>query len=157
MTTFFTKPKGALISFGGFNFKPKRSKQLPSEYYAVPDASMAVLGDFDMADQAGYATQSSTGLYVWQYDVYCSQASGDTPKDVQDELTALETALRTQNSDGTTGQVALLTVALLGYDPGTTTASGIARLISSNSTASFSTREVLQLTFRVPQGFSYTI
>lgn len=113
---------------------------------------MAILGSASEADMAGYATTSSHGLYTWQYDIFCGP--GETVTAVQDEITALITTWRTPNGDSTSGQVALLTVKLLGY--ATQTASGIARLLTIASVESYPTRERLNLTFACA-GFSYTV
>lgn len=146
----YTIPKGPLVSFGSHTFISGRSiLQGDWSLETVPEM-IGLVNSFDEADLAGLATLSAHGVYTWQYDVL--PVTGNATA-VQDEITALITAWRTQNGDGTTGQVATLTVKLLGYP--STNATAKARLVSVKSLATYSTREKLALAFMAPGGFQY--
>lgn len=151
MATFWTIPKGPLVSFGSHTFISNRSILQGDWSLETTPEMIALVNSFDEADLAGFATLSAHGIYTWQYDVL--PVTGNATA-VQDEITALITAWRTQNGDGTTGQVATLTVKLLGYS--STKATAKARLVSVKSLATYSTREKLALQFTCPQGFTYT-
>lgn len=151
-TTFFTVPKGVLISFGAHTFISNRSiLQGDWAEETTPEVAQALNSTFEI-DLAGYSDYAAHSIYTWVYDVL--PVTG-TPTAVQDEITALMTKLRTKNVDGTTGQVDVLTVALLGYE--STNATAIARLVSVKSLATYSTREKLALMFWCPTGFTYTV
>jgi hypothetical protein len=154
MTTYSTIPKGPLVSFGPtITFTSGRSK-LHSDWTLASTQEMAgLLGSTQEIDLAGLADLPMHGEFTWEY-LISVQPSGNV-KDVQDELTKLITALSTHNSDGTTGQVGTLTVALLGYIG--TTAAGTARLVDIKSLETGSTYEKVLLTFVCPGGFQYTL
>lgn len=151
MATFYTIPKGVLKSFGSHNFISDRSiLQGDWSLESTLDLAQSVNSP-DEVDLAGFATLAMHGTYTWIYDVL--PVTGNATA-VQDELTALLTLLKTPNGDGSTGQVATLTVGLLGYT--STNATAKARLTKVQSLATYSTREKIALTFFCPQGFSYT-
>lgn len=152
MAVYYTIAKGPLISFGAHPFIVGRS-QLQGDWdlSAAPDV-IELVNSPNVADGAGLAVQAIHGAPVtWIYDII---PQGANKKAVQDELTALITAMKTPNLDGTSGQVALLTVALLGYVG--VNATGMARLIGVKSLATYSVRERVALSFLIPQGMSYT-
>lgn len=153
MSTFYTVPKGPLISFGGITFISGHSLLEPGWGVTTTPELGSPMGSVNEVDLAGLADISQHGVYVWNYLV---GAVTQTLKQAQDEITALLTAMRTRNVDGTTGQVALLTVALNGYATGVAVATGTARLLSVTANETGPTWDKLSLAFLVPQGFSYT-
>jgi hypothetical protein len=153
MALKYTIPKGPLVSFGpSITFVAGHSILHSDWSEEVTEEMLGLVSSSFEVDLAGFADLAIHCTYTWEYLI--SAPIGGSLSTVQDELTALITARRTQNSDGTTGQVGLLTVALLGY--GGTNATAMARLVSVRSLESGQTYEKVLLGFTCPQGFSYT-
>ena len=151
MSVHYTIPKGPLVSFGSFNFHVGRSILQGDWSIETSAEAIALAGYPQEVDLAGLATLSMHGTYTWQYDII---PQGGSVAAVQDELTTLLTGLHTPNMDGTTGQVALLTVKLLGYP--STNATAMARLVKVASLETYSVRAKVGLTFMCPSFFTYT-
>lgn len=154
MAVMFSYPKGPLKSFNGHDFISDRSQLQPNWSDQTTQDAAGIIGGYAEVDLAGLAPLAIHSIYTWSYSIHCTGSI--TPANVQDELDLLATLLHTVNTDGSTGQVGLLTVQRQGYPSGPD-ATGTARLVSIESLEETATRTKLALQFWIPQGLQYTV